>query len=127
MNLGVQISLFNNDLFCRFHLLLFPCNTGEIKMRHANLNFSQHSRKRMQQRGISDKAVFYLLNYGDIHFDGHGGNVYSLTKLDRKILLSDIGREEIKNLNKQLDSYVVVGNDSNTVITVGHKTRRRKK
>ena len=96
-------------------------------MINTNLNFSEHSRKRMQQRGISDKAVHYLLDYGEIYYDGHGGNVFSLNRFERKMLISDIGSKELKRIRKQLDSYVVVGNNSNTVITVGHKIKRRKK
>ena len=96
-------------------------------MTNTNLNFSEHSRKRMQQRGISDKAVRYLLDYGDIHYDGHGGKVFSLNRQERKMLKSEIDFEELKRIRKQLDSYVVVGNKSNRVITVGHKIKRRKK
>ena len=42
--------------------------------------FTEHSKKRMQQRGISENAIKYLIEYGERKFDGHGGKVFILNK-----------------------------------------------
>ena len=50
--------------------------------------FTKHSRKRMQQRGITENAIKYLIEYGELKFDGHGGKQ-----------TSKICKETVANIN----------------------------
>ena len=47
-----------------------------------NINFTKHSRVRMQQRGISETAVEHIVKHGDCQFDGHGEKIYFIKKLN---------------------------------------------
>ena len=87
--------------------------------------FTQHSKKRMQQRGITEKAIKYLIEYGELTFDGHGGKVFYLNKKNRNLIPSCLSKDQFKVIRKQLNSYVVLSHDDQ-VITVGHRYKRRK-
>lgn len=87
--------------------------------------FTQHSRKRMQQRGITEKAIKYLIEYGELKFDGHGGKVYYLNKRNRNLIPSCLTKNQFNEIREQLNSFVVLSH-RDEVITVGHRYKRRK-
>ena len=87
--------------------------------------FTKHSRKRMQQRGITENAIKYLIEYGELKFDGHGGNVYYLNKRNRNLIPSCLTKNQFNELRGQLNSFVVLSH-KDQVITVGHRYKRRK-
>ena len=91
-----------------------------------NINFTNHSRSRMQQRGISKTAVEHIIKHGDCQFDGHGGKIYFIKKKDRRYQTSELSQTKFKSIEKQLGGYVVLSEDSDVVLTVGHKYRRRR-
>ena len=91
-----------------------------------NINFTNHSRARMQQRGISKTAVEHIIKHGDCQFDGHGGKIYFIKRKDRKYQTSDLPKRKFESIKKQLNGYVVLSENSDAVLTVGHKYRRRK-
>ena len=37
----------------------------------------------MQQRGITEKAIKYLIEYGELKFDGHGGKEVAVFAADK--------------------------------------------
>tara|TARA_Y100001935_G_C17238502_1_gene474347 strand:+ start:839 stop:1120 length:282 start_codon:yes stop_codon:yes gene_type:complete len=92
-----------------------------------NVNYTEHSLKRMQQRGIDKRIVQHLLNQGEVQYDGHGCKIFFLNKKNRKFVPKYFSLKDYKKLEKKLASYVVISADDNTVITVGHRLRRRKK
>ena len=91
-----------------------------------NINFTNHSRSRMQQRGISKTAVEHIIKHGDCHFDGHGGKIYFIKKKDRDYRTSDLPKSKFESIKKQLNGYVVISEEDDVVITVGHKYKRRR-
>ena len=80
----------------------------------------------MQQRGISKTAVEHIIKHGDCQFDGHGGKIYFIKKKDRRYQTSELSQTKFKSIEKQLGGYVVLSEDSDVVLTVGHKYRRRR-
>jgi hypothetical protein len=91
-----------------------------------NINFTNHSKVRMQQRGISKTAVEHIIKHGHCQFDGHGGKIYFIKRKDRKYQTSDLPKRKFESIKKQLNGYVVLSGNSDAVLTVGHKFRRRK-
>ena len=90
------------------------------------MNLSIHAQQRMQQRGISLKAVNYLLAYGRVSHDHHGGRVVWLDKRSRARLEAEEGQRVLRGMDKCLNAYVVTDTDG-TVVTVGHRYRRIKR
>ena len=84
---------------------------------------TQHARQRMQQRGIPQQAIDYVLSYGRVSHDHRGACVVWLDKRSRARLGREAGRQVIRKLDKHLDAYVVTNTDG-TVVTVGHRYRR---
>ena len=84
---------------------------------------TQHARQRMQQRGIPQQAIDYVLSYGRVSHDHRGACVMWLDKRSRARLGREAGRQVIRKLDKHLDAYVVTDTDG-TVVTVGHRYRR---
>jgi hypothetical protein len=83
---------------------------------------THHAEIRMQQRGISMEAVDTLLGYG--HQRRHrGADIYYLDKRARSLITRALGKDRYRQLEKSLDSYLVVGDDG-TVITAAHRHHR---
>ena len=90
------------------------------------MNLSLHAQQRMQQRGIPLKVVDYLLAYGRVSHDHHGGCVIWLDKRSRSRIGAEEGQKLLRKLDKHLNAYVVTDTDG-TVVTVGHRYRRIKR
>lgn len=83
---------------------------------------THHAEVRMQQRGIPMAAVDALLSFG--HRRRHrGADVYFLDKRARTRLANELGRTCYRQLEKALDSYLVVSDDGD-VITAAHRHHR---
>lgn len=85
--------------------------------------FCQHSNLRMQQRGITQRDIDVLLQFG--HSEFHRGR--EIVSFDRRSWLTLLNSKQIvlsecERLRKQ---YVIL--DGGTVITVAHKTKHFKK
>jgi len=87
------------------------------------MEFSQHAQQRMQQRGTCRQAINYVLAYGRVSHDHHGGRVVWLDKRAKAHLGRVEGRQVLRRLDKHLDAYAVMSPDG-TVVTVGHRYRR---
>ena len=87
------------------------------------MNLTMHARQRMQQRGISRETVDYVLAYGRVSHDNHGGRVVWLDKRSRALMSQAEGRRLLRRLDKSLNTYVVTDCDG-MVVTVGHRYRR---
>jgi hypothetical protein len=88
-----------------------------------DMNLTMHARKRMQQRSISREAVDYVLAYGRVSHDNHGGRVIWLDKRCKARIGKEEGRQVVRQLDKHLNAYVVTDSDG-AVVTVGHRYRR---
>ena len=87
------------------------------------MNLTFHAQQRMQQRGIPRRVIGYVLTYGRVSHDHHGGCVIWLDKRSKARIGQEEGRQVVRQLDKHLNAYVVT--DSNgTVVTVGHRYRR---
>ena len=93
-------------------------------MQRGEINFSNHSLRRMQQRGIGLKALELLLEHGEVKHDGHGGKVVYLNKQKRDFLRADIGKKIYTKIEKQLSAYAVISEDEEVLITVGHRLKK---
>jgi len=87
------------------------------------MNLTRHAQQRMQQRGISRQAVNYVLAYGRVSHDHHGGCVLWLDKRSRARLGQEEGQQVLRELDKHLNAYVVT-DTGGMVMTVGHRYRR---
>jgi hypothetical protein len=84
------------------------------------MEFTRHAQARMQQRGIRDTDVHYLLNYGKIEYDHHGSRVLYLDHAARRRIGAAAGSRAAERMS---GLYAVVASDG-AVLTVGHRTRR---
>lgn len=87
------------------------------------MQLSNHAVAQMRQRAISETTVDYLIEWGRKAYDHRGGVVRYFDKASRTQLLRHVGQERAKELETQLDAYVVVSTGG-TVITVGHRYKR---
>ena len=82
---------------------------------------TDHARMRMQQRGIPQSQIEWLLEYGSERYDRCGklwlSNDHKAKKLMRKYLPSDI----LKRI--KLDTYGVIAEENGVLVAVGHRTK----
>lgn len=87
------------------------------------MQFSNHAVAQMQQRAISESTVDFLIERGRKAYDHRGAVIRYFDKASRTQLLRHLGEEGTKQIESQLDAYVVVST-SGQVITVGHRYKR---
>lgn len=92
-------------------------------MREGELEFTEHARKRCQQRGINPDVVDVLYRYGRRRRSGQGGISYAMDKGSRVRARRGIGDAAYRQLEGDLDCYIVVVEDG-TVVTVARRLRR---
>ena len=83
---------------------------------------TDHARMRMQQRGIPQSQLEWLLEYGSERYDRCGklwlSYDHKAKKLMRKYLSSDI----LKRI--KMETYGVIAEENGVLVTVGHRTKR---
>ena len=84
---------------------------------------TDHARARLQQRGIPEPILEYLLAYGSTIHDHRGGELVFFDHHAREQLRRTQGAEAFKKLEPKLDTYAVIADDG-VVLTVGHRTKR---
>jgi hypothetical protein len=94
-----------------------------IPDRVGQATLTQHARRRMQQRGIPPQVLDWLIDYGSIAYDHHGGRVRYLDHAGRRRLLGEVGSVALRRYHEKLDAYAVESADG-AVLTVGHRYRR---
>ncbi|NMF91055.1 DUF4258 domain-containing protein [Aromatoleum petrolei] len=87
------------------------------------MQLSNHAVAQMQQRAISESMIDYLIEWGRKAYDHRGAVICYFDKSSRIQLLKHVGERRAKQLEHQLDAYVVVST-SGKVITVGHRYKR---
>ena len=86
------------------------------------MRLSNHAAHRMQQRGIPPLIIDWLEGYGSSARAGHGTEKFYFDKKSRRMLARDVGKAVLRNLEKQMNAYMVCR--ESTVLTVGHRYRR---
>ena len=82
-------------------------------------NLSNHAALRQQQRGVPPLITNWLVNYGDKHYDGHGGVVCYFSKRCIRRLEREVGTAPVKRMSEFFRCYLVKSAVDDTVITVG--------
>ncbi len=85
------------------------------------MTLTKHAQVRMQQRGIPDRVVDWLLAYGEIDYQ-QGAQLYYFTDRAREALRREVGRRMLRRHEKALNSYLVCADSR--ITTVGHLYRR---
>ncbi len=84
-------------------------------------DFSNHAKKRFQQRGIAKEVIDTVLRYGRVV--NHGGSKkYYMDKKARWRARNEMGAEEYRRIVDRLNIYVVVADA--TVVTVAKRRKR---
>lgn len=87
------------------------------------MQLSNHAVAQMQQRAISESTIDYLIEWGRKVYDHKGAVIRYFDKASRAQLVRHIGAQRARELEHQLDAYVVLST-SGHVITVGHRYKR---
>lgn len=88
-----------------------------------NAPMTRHATKRMQQRGIRERVLPLLFEYGEEEYDHHGTMMLYFNKRSRQRLSKAMPQDELKRLSSALNAYAVLDKDG-AVVTVGHRTQR---
>lgn len=87
------------------------------------MQLSNHAVAQMQQRAISESTIGYLIEWGRKAYDHKGAVIRYFDKSSRAHLLKRVGEQRARQIENQLDAYVVVSTNGR-VITVGHRYKR---
>lgn len=87
------------------------------------MQLTNHAATQMQQRAISETTIDYLVEWGCKVYDHRGGIIRYFDKASRSKLVKHLGQERAKQLESQLDAYLVIST-AGQVITVGHRYKR---
>jgi hypothetical protein len=82
---------------------------------------SEHAAKRMQQRGIPEQVIDWLVAYGEIDHQ-QGAEPYFFSKRSRRALARDVSARLLRRFDKALDAYLVCA--EGRIATVGHRYQR---
>ena len=85
---------------------------------------TNHAQARTQQRGIPPIAVEALMSYGRRRRH-RGADIYFLDRESRSRVARALGKDIYLNIEKALDTYLVVGDDG-CLITAAHRHKRLK-
>ena len=94
------------------------------------MHYTEHAQSRMQQRAVLSRVVEHVLDFGRMTRssgrNGRRADVYFMDRRGRAALGKAIGEDRYASLEGKLNVYVVVGDDGR-VVTVGRRTRRRRR
>ena len=93
-------------------------------MREGELLFTDHARRRCQQRGIDPDVVGVLFRYGKRAHSG-GAVSYAMDKGARERARRGMGAAAYRRLEGYLDCYIIVEGDGR-VVTVARRLRARR-
>lgn len=88
-----------------------------------NVPLTHHAAKRMQQRGIPERVLPLLFEYGEEEYDHHGTMLLFFNKRARQRMEKVVPHVELKGLQRALNAYAVLDKDG-AILTVGHRTQR---
>ena len=82
-----------------------------------------HAEVRKHQRGVPRVIFDWLEEFGEEHFDGHGGIVCYFNKESKRRLEQTLGRRFIAENARYLNRYLVRSVADGNIITVGVLTK----
>ena len=82
---------------------------------------SRHASVRAQQRGIPPLIVDWLREYGESHFDGHGGIYCFFSGASVRKIEREVGHAPVARLSEFMRCYLVLSSTDGCVITVGKR------
>lgn len=88
-----------------------------------SVQLTRHANQRMQQRGIPEVVLDWLLQYGESQWDHHGAKVLYFTKKSRRHIDEVVGKDATRRYNEYMDSYAVVALDG-VLLTCGHRSKK---
>ena len=88
-----------------------------------NVPMTHHASKRLQQRGIPERVLPLLFEYGEEEYDHHGTMMLYFNKRARERMAKVMPHSELKQLQGAMNAYAVLDSDG-AVLTVGHRTHR---
>ena len=88
-----------------------------------DMPMTHHASRRLQQRGIPEDVLPWLMRFGAHEYDKRGARVVYLTRKSRQRLRRTLGAATYGRLEPALDVYAVVDTDG-AILTVGHRTHR---
>ena len=83
---------------------------------------TDHARMRMQQRGIPQSQLEWLLEYGSERYDRCGKLWLSYDHKGKKLMRKYLSSDILKRI--KLDTYGVIAEENGVLVTVGHRTKR---
>ena len=86
------------------------------------MNLSRHATSRMQQRAIPPLMVDLLVRYGREQPTRDGTVVFLDSRGRQRVRQALV--DALTRFDKLEDAYLIEANDTSTVVTVGHRTRR---
>ncbi|WP_137113369.1 DUF4258 domain-containing protein [Mesorhizobium sp. GR13] len=84
--------------------------------------FSDHALKRCAQRGIKASAIETLLQFGSVRHR-HGADVFFMDRKARYRASKELGRGAFAQIERYLNTYLVIADDL-TIVTCGKRTKR---
>ena len=81
---------------------------------------SEHAAKRLKQRGIPPLIRNWLLDYGEMNYDGNGAIIRYFSKSSVREMERDFGREPIRKLSEFLRCYLIQSIDG-VIVTIGKR------
>jgi len=85
------------------------------------MSLSLHARKRLQQRGIAEKFVDVIMDYGTVRHTYGGSEVIYLRRPDQRMIRGEFGTAGLPGHCQ--NAYLVISKDG-CVITAGHLHRK---
>lgn len=83
---------------------------------------TNHARMRMQQRGIPQSQIEWLLEYGSERYDRCGKLWLSYDNRAKKLMRKYLSSDILKRI--KLGTYGVIAEENGVLVTVGHRTKR---
>lgn len=90
----------------------------------ADTFIESHATRRAKQRGIPPLIEYWLDEYGEEDYDGHGGCRIFFSKRSIRRMEQDFGRAPVRKMSEWHRAYKVIDSHDGHVITVGHRFRR---
>ena len=87
--------------------------------------YSKHCLQRNQQRCIPPVVHYWLSEFGEEKYDGHGAIKVYFSSKSIKVMERSLGRHFVRENKKYLNAYRVEGTDG-SVITSGWREKRIK-
>jgi hypothetical protein len=88
-----------------------------------DIQFSNHAQRRMQQRGIPQQVIEWILEVGSTMHDHRGCRVHFMDKSARRRLARAIPAVQYRRFEKKLNAYLVESVDG-TIVTAGYRHSR---